>query len=325
MGWFNDLFWSESLWLPVGYTWKDLESTPNRQKADINELYTIPVWVVVMLLGRYIFERNIATPFCHYLGIDVNFDKEKDQPYCDKPKSELNDSSIRRARKRKSARNHLKKATETCWRFVIYAIMLSIGTHVLFQNDWGLDNSKWIQRYIEDHEFTWDMKLYYQVELTFYLSLLISQFFDIKRKDFYHLFIHHVVTIVLLLVSYIDSTYRFGVVILYLHDCADVWMEAAKIANYAKIQKVCDVLFAVFGVVFITTRLIYYPTYVAYGYFNYNSYEMGIIHRTMVCLCYVLLLLHCYWGWLIGKMAYRLLIVGKVEKDTRSESESDGC
>ena len=65
--------------------------------------------------------------------------------------------------------------------------------------------------------------------------------------------------------------------ILYLHDCADMWLEAAKLANYAKIQKVCDILFMIFGVVFFVTRILFYPTYVAYAYFHYNTYDHGWI------------------------------------------------
>ena len=311
MGWFYDLFWTESIWLPVGYTWRDLESTPALRKAEVKDLCYIPVWVLLILASRYIFERYIATPFCHCLGIKVTF-KDKDGQ---------KDPGIRR--KKDKGKQRLKKATETCWRFVFYTGMLAYGSVVLWRTDWFLDNSKWLQEHIEKHELTREMNYYYFIELAFYLSLLISQFFDIRRRDFYQLFIHHITTITLLVVSYIQSTYRIALVILYLHDCADVWLEAAKVANYAKIQKVCDVLFAIFGIVFFFTRLVYYPLYVAYGYFFYNDYHHSIIHNFMVFLCYLLLFLHCYWGWLIGKMAYKLVVVGKVEKDTRSESEDE--
>lgn len=314
MEWLYNLFWTESIWLPVGYTWKDLESTPERQKSDLKDLYYTPVWVFLILLSRYAFEELIATPLCNKLGIRASVTS--------KDVAAKKESSFRR-KKELHAQLALKKATETCWRFVFYFCMLSYGSYVLFRKDWFLDNSKWIKDFIETHEFSWDMKCYYIVELSLYISLLISQFFDIKRKDFYQLFVHHVTTVALLLISYIESTYRFGLVILYLHDMADVWLEAAKLANYAKTQKLCDILFAIFAVVFFFTRLVYFPVYVAYGYFYYNTYHHGIIHKTLVTLCYVLLLLHCYWGWLIGKMAYNLIVVGKVEKDTRSESESE--
>lgn len=35
--------------------------------------------------------------------------------------------------------------------------------------------------------------------------------------------------------------------------------QAAKLANYAKYQRLCDFLFVVFGAAFIGTRLVIYP------------------------------------------------------------------
>ena len=68
-----DVIWSESLWLPDGYTWKDLESTPLTPKTNVTDLCTVPVWVVFILVSRYLFERNVATPVCHLLGIKTSF------------------------------------------------------------------------------------------------------------------------------------------------------------------------------------------------------------------------------------------------------------
>ena len=43
---------------------------------------------------------------------------------------------------------------------------------------------------------------YYMIELSFYWSLSISQFTDVKRKDFVEMFIHHITTIALLSFSW---------------------------------------------------------------------------------------------------------------------------
>ena len=43
---------------------------------------------------------------------------------------------------------------------------------------------------------------YYMIELTFYWSLSISQFSDVRRKDFVEMFIHHITTIALLSFSW---------------------------------------------------------------------------------------------------------------------------
>lgn len=37
------------------------------------------------------------------------------------------------------------------------------------------------------------------------------------------------------------------------------FLQAAKLANYAKYQRLCDTLFVIFGAVFVATRLGIYP------------------------------------------------------------------
>jgi ceramide synthetase len=92
---------------------------------------------------------------------------------------------------------------------------------------------------------------HYMWELAFYWSLFISQFFDAKRKvallttvihitqliqDFWEMFIHHVATLALLILSWTNHMHRMGSLVLLIHDFADLWLELAKLARYAKFQ-----------------------------------------------------------------------------------------
>ena len=52
------------------------------------------------------------------------------------------------------------------------------------------------------HDIETSIWWYYMVELTFYWSLSISQWSDVKRKDFTEMFIHHITTIALLSFSW---------------------------------------------------------------------------------------------------------------------------
>uniref|UniRef100_A0A8B9KEH1 Ceramide synthase 5 n=1 Tax=Astyanax mexicanus TaxID=7994 RepID=A0A8B9KEH1_ASTMX len=100
---------------------------------------------------------------------------------------------------------------------------------------------------------------YYVTELAFYWSLMFSQFTDIKRKDFLIMFVHHLATVSLISFSYANNMVRVGSLVLCVHDTSDFLLEAAKLANYAKYQRLCDFLFVVFGAAFFGTRLIIYP------------------------------------------------------------------
>lgn len=157
--------------------------------------------------------------------------------------------------------------------------------------------------------------------MAFYWSLVVSQFFDVKRKDFWQMFVHHIVTLLLMALSWVCNLHRVGSLVLVIHDCADIFLEAAKITKYAGYQKLCDGVFAVFTVVWIATRLGFYPRIIYStsieapsilpmfpAYFIFNS------------LLILLLLLHIAWTYLILKIAYDSLKSGKVSQITKSRT-----
>ena len=333
-------FWTESIWLPVGYTWEDYKSTDTITKAQVSELAIIPVLVLLLTIVRFLFERFVAQRFCLFLGIkDMTFERNKIcevvydtvtkfprtkeyEAIAEETNMTTSDVNSWFRKRRASAKNSkMRKATETCWRALIYLILFVYGLFVIQRNPWFGDYTSWRPNFIK-HQFTWELKVYYFAEITFYFSLLFSQFSDTKRKDFAQQFVHHVVTLVLLLGSYILSMYRFGAVIMFIHDTADFWLESAKLTNYAKMQKVCDVLFGIFAILFFVTRVIYYPGWVAYSYFYYNNDVNSIVMNTIVCFNFVLLFLNFYWGYLVLRLAFKVLS-GKSAKDSRSDTEEE--
>jgi ceramide synthetase len=63
------------------------------------------------------------------------------------------------------------------------------------------------------------------ISLAFYWSLAVSQFFDVKRKDFWQMFIHHVAAICLMGFSWMCNLHRIGTLVLLTHDCSDIFLE----------------------------------------------------------------------------------------------------
>ncbi len=76
-----------------------------------------------------------------------------------------------------------------------------------------------------NHPLTNDIFWYYMIELAFYWSLIFSQFIDVKRKDFWQMFLHHIATVLLLSFSYIVNFVRVGTLVLVIHDFGDYWLE----------------------------------------------------------------------------------------------------
>ena len=336
--------WDEKFWLPSNYSWADFKSTGSVPKPQFSDLYIVPALATLILFIRVIFERFIALPFCIYAGIqDVKRPVERN-PICEKVFSvtpnpsedhieglaKQLDCSAQKVdrwfRKRRSLvkQSIMKKATETCWRCLLYFVLFVYGCTTLLPTEWFWDSREWVKGYVREQPFTAAFKWYYLIELSFYTSLLFSQFLDHKRKDFWQMFLHHIVTILLIAFSFTIGHFRIGVVIMFLHDASDYWLEAAKITNYMKLQRVCDGIFVIFAIMFYLTRWMYFP-FVVLPAMTYTTVEIHgpfPSHSIFAVLLYILQLLHVYWGYLVGRMIYQFTVVGKVEKDTRSEDET---
>lgn len=346
---FNAWFWNHEFWLPYGFTWDDLKSTDGHPRPQLSDLYITPAITLVILCIRYIFEKYIAYQFCIAIGIknakkeipkneicEQFFNYETKSPDLNQVKkiaaqtgwSTYQVSSWFRKKRNENKYSLMKKATESCWRCFAYFVFFIYGCFTLFSTEWFWDTDKWLIGYIHNQPLTDFIKWYYWVELAFYNSLLISQFFDTKRKDFLQLFIHHIVTIILIGGSYIIAHFRYGAVIMFLHDTSDYWLESAKVANYAKTQRLCDVLFVIFAITFFLTRWVYFPFWVLKSFIVDNAKLSGPMQSYItfpyifLYMCFVLVILHIYWGFMIANMVYKFTVVGKVEKDTRSD-ESD--
>jgi len=344
---FKDWFWNSDFWLPHGFTWEDIKSKDGYNRPQLSDLYIIPFLTIALLIVRYIFENYIAFHFCKMIGIRSRNDDIVKNDICNqifaggtknpnmgrlKEIAEQTGWSTHQVSswfRKKRKTSLMGKATESCWRCLVYTVFFAYGCYVLFKTDWFWDTKKWLVGYISHQSITQEMKWYYYMELSFYVSLLISQFTDTKRKDFFQLFVHHILTIILIIGSYIIAHFRFGAIIMLLHDSSDYWLEGAKIANYAKTQKLCDILFVVFAVTFFLSRWVYFPFWVMWTFINDNSSVSGPLQSYItfpyifLYMCIGLLFLHFYWGFLIANMVYKFTVAGKVEKDARSDEDSD--
>lgn len=218
----------------------------------------------------------------------------------------------------------LKKFCEAGWRLVAYSALVVYGLWLhLVHTDWVWDTRKCWEGY--PFQEMGLLKYYYFAQLGLYFHLLVSQFFDIQRKDFWEMFIHHIATIGLILFSYLTNFVRIGGLVVLVHDLSDIFLESAKLFNYAKWQNTCDALFVGFAVTFFVMRLFVFPFHVFRSAF-FESWEIVGPFRSWWFfngLLFVLQLLHLYWGQIIAVMAHSALVKGKVDKDSRSDSDSE--
>ncbi|XP_063217897.1 ceramide synthase 5-like [Bacillus rossius redtenbacheri] len=343
---FLDKFWSPAVWLPPNVTWEDLEPTADRPYADYRHLvFPLPMAVAMWLL-RCLLEKHVFSHIGTRLGIrrqnsrvpEPNAALEKVYSVTKRPSSkemnglckqlDMTERKIDRWFRLRNAQDRpstLVKFCESAWRCLYYSSSFLFGLCCLWDKPWLAD----IDDCWRDYPFqpvTGDCWWYYMVSLAFYWSLTISQFTDVHRKDFWQMFVHHLTTISLLSLSWVCNAHRIGTLVLLVHDCADILLELTKMAKYAGRQLACNLLFVLFALLWVATRVGVYPFWILHSttigaeefvhmfpaYYIFNS------------LLFVLLFLHVIWTCIILKLACKFAFAGQVERDLRSSSEGTG-
>jgi ceramide synthetase len=235
----------------------------------------------------------------------------------------LNYANKKKSFERKLRMKH-KKFAESLFKFSFYVIMWSFTFGLFNKEHWFYD----FYSGFKDFPYTpspVEMHYIYYIQNGIYLHFMVFQFIDVKRSDFWEMFIHHVSTCILISYSFYSNLLTVGILVLVVHDCADIFLELAKLFNYMEIPVLPDITFGVFAITFFVSRLVIYPRSIVYPALTKTQFMRDMYPGFMFIpyfLC-VLVFLHAFWMFLILSMIYRLMIVGKVEKDIRSESEAE--
>lgn len=295
-------FWHESVWCPPGLKWSDFRP----DSAQFNDLYYSFVTAAFLILLRYILEVAIFRPIGrHVCAISVT-------------KTGGDTGVVKKPAKQST----VFKFSEIMWRFSFYLALSIYGWFfVLWDKPYLRDTMHSLYNY-PHHPVKPEEWWYYNIELGFYVSLLVTQFVDVKRKDFWQMFVHHIVTILLLSLSWACNFHRIGALVLAIHDVADVPLEAAKLAKYSKNQRLADLLFAIFTLTWIYSRCYLLPTRVIY-YTSHKAlsiipiFPAYYIFNGLLC---ILQILHLAWTWLIMRMVF-FALQNDGMRDLRSDTE----
>ncbi|XP_059847484.1 ceramide synthase 4a isoform X2 [Hypanus sabinus] len=345
--------WHHEYWLPPGITWKDMEDSEHAHYPRPRDLVIALPYALVFIVLRTLYERWIAVPLSKQMGVKEKIrrkvppkpDLEKvyrTQSTCPKESDLLVLAkqcgiSLRevkiwfRSRRNQDRPSITQKFCEASWRFAFYLLAFIAGLCVLLDKPWFWNQQECWKGYPQQVLLS-SQYWYYMVELAFYWSLLLRVSLDVKRKDFKEQIIHHIATIFLIGFSYCANYIRVGTLVMLVHDASDYIMECAKMFNYAGWRRTCDVLFVVFALVFLITRLVIFPNVVIYTTFYYSMeiFQPFFGYYFFNLLLMVLQVLHIFWAYLILRMAVKFVFVGKIEKDERSdvdesdETEEDG-
>lgn len=168
---------------------------------------------------------------------------------------------------------------------------------------------------------------YYMVQLSFYIWMSVCLMWDVRKKDFVQMSVHHVTTVILLVTSYSWQLTNIGALIMLLMDIADPFLELGKIFKYLGKETPSLLSFITFLLSFVGLRVCYYPFVVNYPSL-FHTWELAVymekvyVYYTLNIALIVLLILNIGWTVLIFNVLIRKLKSGQME-DVRSDDEAD--
>ncbi|KHJ49424.1 hypothetical protein D918_00550 [Trichuris suis] len=320
---FRDWFWNEDAWLPPGVGWEDVQEPNFYGYPVFGDIIGAIYFSLVFLVVRRLFERFIAWPLA------VKYTKPR-LVSRKSPKGIMSNGTTSRdmdvvyvkgAPSSGGKKTVVHKFSESAWRCLYYLLVQLYGLYALWNKPWFWETARCWYGY-PFQAVDQEIRIYYMTELSFYGSLVLSQFLDVIRKDFWIMFIHHITTIMLLAFSWSSNFVRIGSIVLLCHDAADFWMEASKMARYCRQNVLCNTLFCIFFVVWVATRLGIYPFRIIYS----TTIEAPalvsffVAYYTFNSLLLVLLALQLIWTYLILRIAVNTARSGEMN-DVRSDDE----
>ena len=344
-----DFVWNEWFWLPENQTWAEMRARPDVVYHGVVEVWVWPiVFGSIMLHLRCLyFNTYVAMPLAKLMGIPVSFVeppvKNKVLEYLYKcykknvPENVLKESAATSGlsdeyitdwlakRHESSTPTSFMRFSNTCFSQVAHIISFSLAIRAVYNRPWLTDISLCFENY--PHQSVEPNVWYlYIVVLSFYWEQLFWQLVDLKNSQTVIEIIHHVTTIVLMSFSWTGGFSRMGTLFLVSHEGNDIPLLFGKMFNYAKYYKMKDLLFAIFVVYWLSTRMVIYPWYILWEcYFRMPPGTVSPAVRFQYCWAFALLILNFLWTSLIVRVVYSLLVKGNPIDDIRETDESKTC
>ncbi|KAG8749114.1 sphingosine N-acyltransferase lag1 [Ceratobasidium sp. 428] len=179
------------------------------------------------------------------------------------------------------------------------------------------------------------IKFYYLCQLSCWVHQLIVLNIEARRKDHYQMLAHHIITVSLIVGSYITHFTRVGIAILVIMDFCDIVLPLAKMLLYLRLPSILpDTVFGFFVISWLVTRqaafmVVVWSVITETRVYIKNDFRPmhGLFWSTPTYWGFVtflvgLSLLLWGWFWMICRVAYNV-IMGKPAEDTRSDEEED--
>lgn len=301
--------------------------------------------IAIMAVLRDVFRVFVMEPFAHwFLTRRLNSDAYESLATSPTDKlangngqaliNEKSDVLRKRRREERHIRRSVLRFAEQGWSFVYYSLQWSYGLYIHCNLPTAPFRPAQVWHGYPHIPIAGPVKYYYLTQAAFYMHQVLIINAEERRKDHWQMMAHHVITIVLVFLSYFYNFTRVGSLIMVLMDYCDIFLPLAKMFRYLSLPKLCDATFTWFLISWFITRHVLFTMVIKSTYSEASilipfiwAPEIGHFWTYEICMGFVALLsslqfIQIIWFGMICRVAWRV-ISGKGAEDTRSDDEGD--
>ncbi|CAA19018.2 sphingosine N-acyltransferase Lac1 [Schizosaccharomyces pombe] len=229
----------------------------------------------------------------------------------------------------------LRRFEEQAYTCLYFTVMGSWGLYVMKQTPmWFFNTDAFWEEYPHFYHVG-SFKAFYLIEAAYWIqqALVLILQLEKPRKDFKELVVHHIITLLLIGLSYYFHFTWIGLAVFITMDTSDIWLALSKCLNYVNTVIVYPI-FVIFVFVWIYMRhyLNFKIMWAVWGTMRtINSFDLDWAAEQYKCwisrdvtliLLTALQLVNIYWLILILRIGYRAFTTNDTH-DERSEDEDE--
>jgi ceramide synthetase len=136
-----------------------------------------------------------------------------------------------------SAPKSMHKFRHQSWQLVVHVICGAYEWYLIRDEPWlDFGETQW-QPLPHRQVLPFEMKLFWLIHVALWTYTCFNHVFVFeKQSDYAVMYVHHVATIFLVLMTYRYTYVRNGICVLFCHDVSDVFIDLLKMTNYLKLE-----------------------------------------------------------------------------------------
>jgi hypothetical protein len=225
-----------------------------------------------------------------------------------------------------------EKAAYNIYKMLYFTSGYIIGTYVCIGADWfprslgGSGDSYRIFKgfpYQSTESYPY-LRGFIMFQLGFHTQVFVSHLINSPKKNFIEMFLHHFMTVLLIVLAYYMNYIPVSGIVLVLHDFSDIFVTSTRILLDTPYSKSMLTNYFMLMISWVFTRLVLYPMLVVYPCIYLDLFDEGVDKygwSIFAGLLHFLLCMHIYWFVLLFKMGFGYIMKNTAAVDLQDEIE----